>query len=61
MENSLDLKNNTLDKNLELFNKTSNGTQKNVVLDYIYETEIEKKGYSVKHDKNNTFIIINKN
>ena len=60
-ETSLDLENNTLERNLELFTAEKNTTKKNVILDYIYETEIEEKGYSVKNDKNNTFVVINKN
>jgi hypothetical protein len=51
MKSSLDLNNNSLIDNLELFRKPSNKTQKNVILNHIYETEIKNKGYDIKYNK----------
>jgi len=59
-EASLDLENNTLEKNLDSYHQAKTSTVQKMILDYIHETEIKNKGYTIRHDVDNSFLVVNR-
>lgn len=57
-KNSLDLKNNSLENNLDLFKDEKNLNKKNLILDYIYQTEIINNNYRINSDENWKYSIL---